>query len=46
MANHDFFAAENNLKALIEFLFSSTDVRVFESYSDFDQVPDDQSAPS
>jgi hypothetical protein len=37
MANLDFFAAERDQKALIDFLFSSTDVRVFESYSEFDE---------
>lgn len=34
--NIDFFAAEADLKALLDFLFSQTDVRVFESYSEFD----------
>lgn len=37
MANLDFFAAESDQKALIDFLFSSTDVRVFESYSAYDK---------
>jgi hypothetical protein len=35
-SNLDFFAAENDQKALFDFLFSSTDVRVFESYSEPD----------
>lgn len=35
--NLDFFAAEQDQKALMDFLFSFTDVRVFESYSEFDQ---------
>ena len=34
--NIDFFAAEADQKALLDFLFSETDVRVFESYSQFD----------
>jgi hypothetical protein len=34
-ANLNFFAAESDQKAVTEFLFSSTDVRVFESYSEF-----------
>lgn len=33
MPNLDFFAIEPDQRALIEFLFSGTDVRVFESYS-------------
>jgi len=36
-ANLDFFAAENDQRAVLDFLFSDTDVRVFESYSLFDQ---------
>jgi len=35
-ANLDFFAAEADQRAVLDFLFSSTDVRVFESYSEFD----------
>ena len=35
-ANLDFFAAEPDLRAVLDFLFSSTDVRVFESYSEPD----------
>ena len=35
-ANLDFFAAEADQRALLDFLFGSTDVRVFESYSEFD----------
>lgn len=35
-ANVDFFAAEADQKALLDFLFSETDVRIFESYSEFD----------
>ena len=35
-ANIDFFAAEADQKAVTDFLFASTDVRVFESYSEFD----------
>lgn len=35
-ANLDFFAAAADQRAVMEFLFSSTDVRVFESYSEFD----------
>ena len=34
--NLDFFAAENDQRSLIEFLLSETDVRIYESYSDFD----------
>jgi hypothetical protein len=33
-ANLDFFAAEADQQAVLDFLFSTTDVRVFESYSD------------
>ena len=33
--NLDFFAAEADHRAVLAFLFSSTDVRVFESYSEF-----------
>lgn len=32
-ANMDFFAAEHDQRDILDFLFSSTDVRVFESYS-------------
>src|SRR5690606_14303561 len=35
-ANIDFFAAEVDQRAVLDFLFSSTDVRVFESYSEYD----------
>jgi hypothetical protein len=35
-ANLDFFAAEADQRAVLDFLFSSTDVRVFESYSEPD----------
>ena len=35
-ANLDFFAAEADQRAVLDFLFSATDVRVFESYSEFD----------
>ncbi len=35
-ANLDFFAAESDQRALLDFLFTSTDVRVFELYSEFD----------
>lgn len=38
MANLDFFAAEADQKSLLEYLFSSADVRIFESYSEFDQA--------
>jgi hypothetical protein len=34
-ANVDFFAAEADQRAVFDFLFSSTDVRVFESYSEY-----------
>jgi hypothetical protein len=34
--NLDFFAAGADQRAVLDFLFSSTDVRVFESYSEFD----------
>jgi hypothetical protein len=34
-ANLDFFAAEADQGAVLDFLFSSTDVRVFESYSEY-----------
>ncbi len=37
MANLNFFAAESDQTALATFLFSSTDVRVFESYSEYGQ---------
>jgi hypothetical protein len=33
--NLDFFAAEAGLRAVLDFLFSSTDIRVFESYSEY-----------
>jgi hypothetical protein len=33
--NLDFFAAEADQRAVLDFLFSSTDVRVFESYSEY-----------
>jgi hypothetical protein len=35
-ANLDFFAAEADQRSILDFLFSPTDVRVFESYSDYD----------
>ena len=35
MANLDFFAAEADQRALVTFLFSATNVRVFESYSEY-----------
>ncbi len=35
-ANLDFFAAESDQRAVLDFVFSSTDARVFESYSEFD----------
>lgn len=35
-ANLDFFAAEDDHRAVLDYLFSSTDVRVFESYSLYD----------
>src|SRR4051812_28535606 len=34
--NLNFFAAEADQRAVLDFLFSSTDVRVFESYSEYD----------
>src|SRR5437868_6857673 len=34
-ANLDFFAAQADQRAVLDFLFSSTDVRVFESYSEY-----------
>jgi hypothetical protein len=34
-ANLDFFAAENDLRAVLDFIFTSTDARVFESYSEY-----------
>ena len=37
MARLDFFAAEADQRDVFDFLFSSTDVRVFESRSDLDQ---------
>jgi hypothetical protein len=37
MANLDFFAAEQDQREVLDFLFSSTDVRVFESYSEYSQ---------
>lgn len=36
MASLDFFAAKTDQNAIIEFLLSSTDVRIFESYSEPD----------
>ena len=33
--NLDFFAAESDQRAILDFLFSSTAVRVFESYSEY-----------
>jgi hypothetical protein len=33
--NLDFFAAETDQRAVLDFLFSSTDVRVFETYSEY-----------
>jgi hypothetical protein len=35
-ANLDFFAAKADQRAVLDFLFSATDVRVFESYSEYD----------
>jgi hypothetical protein len=35
MANLDFFATRADHEALVRFLFGSTDIRVFESYSEF-----------
>ena len=35
-ANVNFFAAEADQRAVLDFLFAETDVRVFESYSEFD----------
>jgi hypothetical protein len=35
-ANLDFFAAEADQRTVLDFLFSSTDVRVFESYSQYE----------
>jgi hypothetical protein len=35
-ANMDFFAAEHDQRSVLDFLFLSTDVRVFESYSELD----------
>lgn len=35
-ANLDFFAAEADQRAVLDFLFNATDVRVFESYSEPD----------
>jgi len=37
VANLDFFAAETDQISVVDFLYSSTDVRVFESYSEPDQ---------
>ncbi|MEZ6055783.1 MAG: hypothetical protein R3C01_03670 [Planctomycetaceae bacterium] len=34
-ANLDFFAVEEDQEAILSFLFSQTDVRVFEAYSEF-----------
>jgi len=36
-ANVDFFAAASDQAAILQFLFDATDVRVFESHSEFDQ---------
>src|SRR5262245_56482125 len=35
-ANLDFFAAEADQRSILDFLFVSTDTRVFESYSEHD----------
>ncbi len=35
-ANLNFFAAEPDQRSVLDFLFASTDIRVFESYSEFD----------
>lgn len=35
--NMDFFAAELDQKHFLDFIFSETDLRVFEAYSEFDQ---------
>jgi len=35
-ANVDFFAAKDDQRAVLDFLFSATDVRVFESFSELD----------
>jgi hypothetical protein len=37
LASLDFFAARTDHKVLIDFLFGSTDARVFESYSEYGQ---------
>ena len=37
MPSLDFFAARTDMSALLSFLFDSTDVRVFESYSEYEQ---------
>src|SRR5690348_13903802 len=37
MANLDFFAARSDQRAVVDFLFAATNVRVFESYSEFGQ---------
>jgi hypothetical protein len=37
LASLDFFAVRTDHQALIDFLFASTDARVFESYSEFSQ---------
>src|SRR5688500_15610156 len=37
MANLDFYAVKDDIRALMHFIFEETDVRVFESYSECDQ---------
>lgn len=37
MANLDFFATRADHEAVVRFLFASTDIRVFESYSEYDR---------
>jgi hypothetical protein len=36
MASVDFYALRDDIRALIHFIFEETDIRVFESYSDYD----------
>jgi hypothetical protein len=36
MASLDFYALRDDMRALLEFLFGETDLRVFESYSEYD----------
>ena len=36
MANLDFYALGDDIRGLVDFIFAETDLRIFESYSEFD----------